>query len=116
MGDSIPCRQPVVPGSAGFTLHSFSCLRPHTRLSSRWVETPWRPLEHARRSTISFATLASRSRWWSNWRPEGWRIAVVHGNGPQVGKALERNELARHRVEPLPLECSWREQPVGSVT
>ena len=33
----------------------------------------------------------------------GWRIAIVHGNGPQVGDALERNEMARERVEPLPL-------------
>jgi carbamate kinase len=33
----------------------------------------------------------------------GWRIALVHGNGPQVGDELERNELARPRVEPLPL-------------
>ena len=29
---------------------------------------------------------------------EGWRIAIVHGNGPQVGDALERNELARQSV------------------
>lgn len=34
---------------------------------------------------------------------EGWNIAVVHGNGPQVGDALIRNELARDRVPPLPL-------------
>jgi len=33
----------------------------------------------------------------------GWRMAVVHGNGPQVGDALVRNELARDLVEPLPL-------------
>lgn len=34
---------------------------------------------------------------------EGWRISIVHGNGPQVGDELERNELALDRVEPLPL-------------
>jgi carbamate kinase len=34
---------------------------------------------------------------------EGWRIALVHGNGPQVGNALLRNEQARHLVPPLPL-------------
>lgn len=34
---------------------------------------------------------------------EGWRIAIVHGNGPQVGDALVRNEAARSLVEPLPL-------------
>ncbi len=33
----------------------------------------------------------------------GWRIAIVHGNGPQVGDALERNERAAERVSPLPL-------------
>ena len=34
---------------------------------------------------------------------EGWQIALVHGNGPQVGDALVRNEFARDVVEPLPL-------------
>lgn len=34
---------------------------------------------------------------------EGWRIALVHGNGPQVGNALIRNERARELVPPLPL-------------
>ncbi len=33
----------------------------------------------------------------------GWRIAIVHGNGPQVGDELERNEIAEHEVSPLPL-------------
>jgi carbamate kinase len=34
---------------------------------------------------------------------EGWRIAIVHGNGPQVGDELFRNDVARDRVDPLPL-------------
>jgi carbamate kinase len=34
---------------------------------------------------------------------EGWRIAIVHGNGPQVGNELVRNEQTRHLVPPLPL-------------
>ncbi|MGH7646255.1 MAG: carbamate kinase [Gemmatimonadales bacterium] len=33
----------------------------------------------------------------------GWHIALVHGNGPQVGDELARNELAADQVEPLPL-------------
>ncbi len=33
----------------------------------------------------------------------GWRIALVHGNGPQVGDDLARNELAADQIEPLPL-------------
>jgi carbamate kinase len=34
---------------------------------------------------------------------DGWRLCVVHGNGPQVGDELVRNEVARSHVEPLPL-------------
>jgi carbamate kinase len=34
---------------------------------------------------------------------EGWAIALVHGNGPQVGDELTRNEMAQAVVEPLPL-------------
>ncbi|MGE5761595.1 MAG: carbamate kinase [Gemmatimonadota bacterium] len=33
----------------------------------------------------------------------GWNIALVHGNGPQVGDELARNELAAQALEPLPL-------------
>jgi carbamate kinase len=48
---------------------------------------------HARESVAPIVELAR----------EGWRIVVVHGNGPQVGDSLVRNELARRIVEPLPL-------------
>jgi carbamate kinase len=34
---------------------------------------------------------------------DGWRLCIVHGNGPQVGDELVRNEVARTAVEPLPL-------------
>ena len=34
---------------------------------------------------------------------DGWNICVVHGNGPQVGDELVRNELARREASPLPL-------------
>jgi carbamate kinase len=34
---------------------------------------------------------------------EGWRLAIVHGNGPQVGNALVQQEMARNMVPPLPL-------------
>lgn len=33
----------------------------------------------------------------------GWSVCVVHGNGPQVGDELVRNELARYDAPPLPL-------------
>ncbi len=34
---------------------------------------------------------------------DGWRIAIVHGNGPQIGDELMRNEQARESLPPLPL-------------
>jgi carbamate kinase len=34
---------------------------------------------------------------------EGYRVAITHGNGPQVGNYLIRVEESRHLVPPLPL-------------
>jgi len=34
----------------------------------------------------------------------GWTIVVTHGNGPQVGFILRRNELAAYEVHPTPLD------------
>ena len=34
---------------------------------------------------------------------EGWRIVVVHGNGPQIGDDLRRNEMASDLLPPLPV-------------
>jgi carbamate kinase len=34
----------------------------------------------------------------------GWRVVVTHGNGPQVGAALRRSEVAAAEVYPLPLD------------
>jgi carbamate kinase len=48
---------------------------------------------HARESVVPIVDLAR----------QGWRIVIVHGNGPQVGDELLRNESARKVVEPLPL-------------
>ena len=33
----------------------------------------------------------------------GWNAVVTHGNGPQVGFILRRNEIAAHEVHPTPL-------------
>ncbi|TDJ47850.1 MAG: carbamate kinase, partial [Gemmatimonadetes bacterium] len=38
--------------------------------------------QHTRESLLAIVRLAI----------DGWRIAIVHGNGPQVGNALVRNE------------------------
>lgn len=50
-------------------------------------------LARARASIEPIVTLAA----------EGWRIAVVHGNGPQIGDELVRNERAVDELPPLPL-------------
>ena len=34
---------------------------------------------------------------------DGWNLCLVHGNGPQVGDELVRNEMASSEVAPLPL-------------
>lgn len=36
----------------------------------------------------------------------GWRVAVTHGSGPQVGFVLRRSELARAEVPPEPLDAA----------
>jgi carbamate kinase len=48
---------------------------------------------HTRESLAPIVEMARR----------GWKIAIVHGNGPQVGDELLRNEIARDTVEALPL-------------
>lgn len=35
---------------------------------------------------------------------EGWRVVITHGNGPQVGYILRRNELAAHEVHTTPMD------------
>ena len=34
---------------------------------------------------------------------DGYKLAITHGNGPQVGNALIRVEESRHIVPPIPL-------------
>ncbi len=35
---------------------------------------------------------------------DGWRVAIGHGNGPQVGFILRRSELSRHELHEVPLD------------
>ena len=35
---------------------------------------------------------------------DGWRMAIGHGNGPQVGFILRRSELAAHELHEVPLD------------
>ncbi|MDJ0754600.1 MAG: carbamate kinase [Ardenticatenaceae bacterium] len=40
----------------------------------------------------------------ANMIADGWRVVIVHGNGPQVGFNLRRSELARGELFELPLD------------
>lgn len=44
----------------------------------------------------------------------GYRVVITHGNGPQVGDALLRSELAAAQVEPQPLDVCVAETQ-GSI-
>jgi carbamate kinase len=78
---------PSSPGSIVVALGGNALAPPGERAS---IHDQFR---HTRESLAPIVELAA----------EGWRIAVVHGNGPQVGDELFRNEVARDRVAPLPL-------------
>ena len=45
----------------------------------------------------------------------GWRVVITHGNGPQVGFILRRNELAAGEVHTTPLSLIVADQFVGFV-
>jgi len=55
--------------------------------------TVYDQFRHARQSLAPIVELAR----------DGWSVCVVHGNGPQVGDELVRNEAAREQASPLPL-------------
>jgi len=60
------------------------------------ADEPPTVINQFRRARESMAPIVALAR-------NGWEIVLVHGNGPQVGDELLRNEAARHLVEPLPL-------------
>lgn len=39
----------------------------------------------------------------------GYCVVITHGNGPQVGNILLQNELAKHRIPPMPLDVCGSE-------
>src|SRR5438093_10551243 len=39
----------------------------------------------------------------------GWEVVVTHGNGPQVGRILLQQELAKAEVAPMPLDVCGAE-------
>lgn len=40
---------------------------------------------------------------------KGYRIAITHGNGPQVGDILLKNEMAKNSLPPMPLDVCGAE-------
>lgn len=50
--------------------------------------------EHVRRACARIASLIR----------EGYRVAITHGNGPQIGRLLIRMEKTRHIFPPMPMD------------
>src|SRR3954466_12225612 len=55
--------------------------------------TVYDQFRHARESLAPIVELAQA----------GWNVCVVHGNGPQVGDEMGRQEAAKDEASPLPL-------------
>ncbi|NNE44825.1 MAG: carbamate kinase, partial [Gemmatimonadetes bacterium] len=50
-----------------------------------------------------FANARLTCRKFVRWVEEGWDLVLTHGNGPQVGSMLWRQELAAQQVHPVDL-------------
>ena len=50
----------------------------------------------------------------ANMIEQGWKIAITHGNGPQIGFILLRSELASHVLHTVPLDSCGAETQ-GSI-
>jgi len=55
--------------------------------------------ENVRSTTAQIATLVN----------DGFRIVIVHGNGPQIGATVIRHEMGQTKVPPLPLHACGAE-------
>ncbi len=61
--------------------------------------------DNARQSSADQYTAASETMGYvAEMIAEGWDVVVTHGNGPQVGFALRRSELAAGELPPVPLD------------
>lgn len=56
-----------------------------------------------------FANVRRTSRHIADIARDGYAVAVTHGNGPQVGDILLRNELAKDILPPMPLDVCGAE-------
>lgn len=73
------------------------------------------PLAHSKK--FGFDGIAAVAKSIAGTYRKGDRIVVTHGNGPQVGSELERNEMARKVVPEMPLYLltAETESVIGSV-
>lgn len=85
--------QPLDPGSFSTPLavvaiggNSLIRDRSHQSIPHQW--------EAVRETVIHIANMVEM----------GWRIVITHGNGPQVGFILRKNELAKDYVHSIPLD------------
>ncbi|KDE56130.1 carbamate kinase [Methanoculleus sp. MH98A] len=68
-------------------------------------------LQHRETGTAEdqFENVRKASRRIAEIAAEGYTVAVTHGNGPQVGDILLRNELAKDTLPPMPLDVCGAE-------
>ncbi|BBL67193.1 carbamate kinase [Methanoculleus chikugoensis] len=68
-------------------------------------------LQHRETGTAEeqFANVQKASRQIAAIAGEGYAVAVTHGNGPQVGDILLKNELAKETLPPMPLDVCGAE-------
>ena len=70
-------------------------------------------LQHGQKGTADeqAANVAKTAKHLAHLLRAGHRIAITHGNGPQVGNILLQNEIARDTLPPMPLDvCGAQSQ------
>ncbi len=68
-------------------------------------------LEPQDRGTVAeqLARAAAAAEWLAGFVRRGWRLVIVHGNGPQVGQAMMQMEAAVEKVPPGTLDLAVAE-------
>ncbi len=68
-------------------------------------------LKHTERGTAEeqMQNIGITARWLVEIIKSGFRIAITHGNGPQVGDILLKNEIAKETLPPMPIDVCGAE-------
>ena len=74
-----------------------------SRRRRRWRQRA-DPRQAARRCGLAGRRVEETCKHIADMIERGWNVIVTHGNGPQVGFILRRNELAAHEVHSTPLD------------